>query len=125
MSPSICIVFDTLEETILALSPSRFAGVTGGIEFAGEGTFECTAGGVGSWGIFVDVGYGSTDDLRGDFSGGIGVVADGGEGGAPGPKDRMAVLSCHSRYEHISLSIWLISRRANIPWLAMHQDLFE
>ena len=66
--------------------------MTKGIEFAGEGTFECEVGGVDSWETSVDVGYGSTDDLRDGFSGGIGVVADIGEGGgAPGPKDGMAV----------------------------------
>ena len=37
------------------------------------------------------MGYDSTDDLRDDFSGGTGEVADGGDGGAPGPKDGMAV----------------------------------
>ena len=36
-----------------------------------------------------------------------------------------SMLSCHSRYEHISRSIWLISRRANMPWPTMDQDLFE
>ena len=65
--------------------------MTGDIEFVGEGTFECEAGGVGSWGTSADVGYGSADDLRDDFSGGIEVVADGGEVGAPGPKDGMVV----------------------------------
>jgi hypothetical protein len=35
------------------------------------------------------------------------------------------MLSCHSRYEHIFHSIWLISRSANMPWPAMHQDLLE
>jgi len=58
---------------------------------AGDGTFECEAGGVGSWGGSVGVGYESTDDLRDDFSGGIRVVVDGGDGGAPGPKDGIAV----------------------------------
>jgi hypothetical protein len=37
------------------------------------------------------VGYESTDDLRDDFSGGTGEVVDGGDGGAPGPKDGIAV----------------------------------
>lgn len=37
------------------------------------------------------MGYESTDDLRDDFSEGIEEVADGGDGGAPGPKDGMAV----------------------------------
>jgi hypothetical protein len=37
------------------------------------------------------VGYESTDDLRDDFSWGIVEVVDGGDGGAPGPKDGMAV----------------------------------
>jgi len=37
------------------------------------------------------VGYESIDDLRDDFSGGIGEVVDGGDGGASGPKDEMAV----------------------------------
>ena len=65
--------------------------MTGDIELAGEGTFECEAGGVGSCGPSVGVGYESTDDLRDDFSGGTVEVADGGDGGAPGPKDGMAV----------------------------------
>ena len=54
------------------LSPSRFGGVTGDVEFTGEGTLECKVGGAGSWGTSVDVGYGSTNDLRDDFSGGSG-----------------------------------------------------
>jgi hypothetical protein len=37
------------------------------------------------------VGYDSTDDLRDDFSGEVEVVVDGGDGGAPGPNDGMAV----------------------------------
>jgi len=37
------------------------------------------------------VGYESTDDLCDDFSGVTGEVVDGGDGGAPGPKDGMAV----------------------------------
>jgi hypothetical protein len=61
------------------------------MELAGEGTFECEAGGVGSWGPSVGVGYDSTDDLRDDFSEGIVEVADGGDAGAPGPNDGMAV----------------------------------
>ena len=36
-----------------------------------------------------------------------------------------SMFSCHSRYEHISRSIWLISRRANIPWPTIDHDLFE
>jgi hypothetical protein len=63
-------------------------GVTGDIELAGEGTFECDAGGVGSWGTSVGVGYDSTDDLRDE---GTEEVVDGGDGGAPGPKDGIAV----------------------------------
>jgi hypothetical protein len=40
-------------------------------------------------------------------------------------------LNYHLRYEHISHFIWLISWRANMPWLTihalstMHQDLLE
>jgi len=63
----------------------------GDIKFAGEGTFECDEGGVGSWGTSVGVGYESTEDLCDDFSWGIEEVVDGGDGGAPGPKDGMAV----------------------------------
>lgn len=37
------------------------------------------------------MGYESIDDLHGDFSGRIGEVVDGGDGGALGPKDEMAV----------------------------------
>lgn len=37
------------------------------------------------------MGYESTDDLLDDFSGGTEEVADGGDGGAPGPKDGIAV----------------------------------
>ena len=37
------------------------------------------------------MGYDSPDDLRDDFSWGIGEVVDGGDGGAPGPNDGMAV----------------------------------
>jgi hypothetical protein len=37
------------------------------------------------------VGYESTDDLYDDFSGRTGEVADGRDGGAPEPKDGMAV----------------------------------
>jgi len=37
------------------------------------------------------VGYESTDDLRDDLSAGVGVVVDGGDGGAPGPNDGIAV----------------------------------
>ena len=55
----------------------EFGGVTGDVEFAGEGMFECEVGGAGSWGTSIDVGYGSTNDLHDDFSGGIEVVADG------------------------------------------------
>jgi len=84
-------VLDPVEETILALSPSKFGGVTGDIEFAGEGTFKCDEGGVGSWRTSVGVGYESTDDPCDDFSGGIEEVVDRGDGGAPGPKDGMAV----------------------------------
>lgn len=36
-----------------------------------------------------------------------------------------SMLSCHSRYEHISRSIWLISRSANMPWPTIDHDLFE
>ena len=61
------------------------------IELAGEGTFEWEAGGVGSWGTSVGVGYESTDDLRDDFSEGIKVLADSGDGGALGPNNGMAV----------------------------------
>ena len=89
--PDICMVFNLLEQMILALLPLQFGGVAGDIEFAGKGTFKCEAGGVGSWGTSVDVGYGSADDLHNDFSGGIGVLEDGGEGSTPGPKDGMAV----------------------------------
>jgi hypothetical protein len=87
----ICIVFDAVDETILALSPSLLGGVAGDIVLAGVGTFEWVAGGVGNWGTSVGVGYESTEDLRDDFSVGIKVVADGGDGGAPGPNDGMAV----------------------------------
>jgi hypothetical protein len=45
----------------------RLGGVTGDIEFAGEGTFERDAGGVGSWGGSIGVGYEPTDDLRNGF----------------------------------------------------------
>ena len=81
-------MLDPVEETVLALSPSKFAGVTGDIEFAGGGPFESDEGGVGSWGTSVSVGCKSTNDLR---DGGIEEVVDGGDGGAPGPKDGMAV----------------------------------
>jgi len=64
-------VLDPVEETILALSLSKFGGVTGDIKFAGEGSFECNEGGVGSWRTLVGVGYKSTNDLRDGFSGGI------------------------------------------------------
>ena len=37
------------------------------------------------------MGYEPTDDLCDDFSGGTGEVADGGDGGALGPKDGMVV----------------------------------
>jgi len=37
------------------------------------------------------VGYESTDDLRDDLSVGVGVVVDGGDGGAPGPNDGIVV----------------------------------
>jgi hypothetical protein len=37
------------------------------------------------------VGYESTDDLRDDLSEGTEDMVDGGDGGAPGPKDGMAV----------------------------------
>lgn len=63
----------------------------GDIELAGEGTFECKAEGVGSWGPSIGVGYKSTDDLRDHLSGGTVEVADGGDSGAPEPKDEMAV----------------------------------
>ena len=76
---------------ILVLSPLQFGGVARDIEFAGKGTFKCKAGGVGSWGTSVDVGYGSADDLHDNFSGWIGVLEDGGECNTPGPKDGMAV----------------------------------
>jgi len=48
---------------------------------------------VGSWGMSVGVGYDSTDDLREDFSGGIEGPgsAGGGDGGALGLKDGMAM----------------------------------
>ena len=65
--------------------------MTGDIELAGEGTFECEEGGVGSWGGSEGVWYESTDDLRDDFSAGMRVFVDGGDGGAPGPKDGIAV----------------------------------
>ena len=32
-----------------------------------------------------------TDDLRVDFSGGTGEVVEGGDGGAPGPNEGIAV----------------------------------
>ena len=47
--------------------------------------------GVGSWGTLVGVGFESTDDLRNDFSWGIEEVVNGGDVGAPGPKDGMVV----------------------------------
>jgi len=37
------------------------------------------------------MGYKSTKYLHNDFSRGIGVFVDGGDGGAPGPKDGIAV----------------------------------
>ena len=48
-------------------------------------------GGVGSCGPSVGVGYESTDDLRDDLSRGTVEIADGRDGGVPGPKDGMAV----------------------------------
>ena len=55
----------------------------GDIELAGEGTFEWDAGGEGSWGGSIDVGYGSTDDLHDSFSEGTVEDVDGGDGGVP------------------------------------------
>ena len=46
---------------------------------------------MGSWGTSVGVEYESTDHLRDDFPREIEEVVDGGDGGAPGPKDGMAV----------------------------------
>ena len=40
LSPDICIVFDPAGARILVLSPPLLAGVTGGIELAGERTLE-------------------------------------------------------------------------------------
>ena len=40
-------------------------------------------------------------------------------------KSSSATFKCHSKYAHISRSIWLISRRANMPWPTTAQDLFE
>jgi hypothetical protein len=37
----------------------------------------------------------------------------------------LSTVSSHSRYEHISRSIWLISRRVNMPCATIDQDLFE
>ena len=65
--------------------------MTGNIELAGERTFECKAGGAGSWGLSVGVGCKSTDHLHNDFSGGTVEVVDAGDGGMPGPKDGMVV----------------------------------
>ena len=61
------------------------------MELAGEGTFKCKAGGVGSWGTSVGVGHDSTDDLCDNFSVGTEEVDDGRDWGATGPKDGMAV----------------------------------
>ena len=50
------------------------------MELAVVGRFECEAGGVGSWGTSVGVGYDSTGDLRNDSSGGIREDRDCGGG---------------------------------------------
>lgn len=42
------MVLDPVEEMILALLPSQLGGVTGDIELAKEGTFECNMEGVES-----------------------------------------------------------------------------
>jgi hypothetical protein len=65
--------------------------VTGDIELAGDGMFEWEEGGVGRRGGSVGPGYVPTEDLRVDFSGGTGEVVEGGDGGAPGPNEGMAV----------------------------------
>ena len=72
------VVLD-LAEMFLVLSP--FGGVTGDMEFAGEGSFKHKAGGVGSWGWFAGVGYESTDDLCDAFSEVMEEVVDSGERG--------------------------------------------
>jgi hypothetical protein len=63
-------------------------GVTGDMESAGEGIFECD---VGSWGGSVGVGYESTAGLRKIFSEGTVKIVDGGDGGILGLEDGMSV----------------------------------
>ena len=71
--------------------------------------FECKAGGVRSCGPSVGVGYESTNDLHDDFSRGTMEVADGGDGGVPGPKDGMAVgmlLMLHQQNRNVFFSLY-------------------
>jgi len=55
--------------TIFALLSSQLCGVTEDVELSGEGTLEWEARGMGSWGGSKGVGYESTRDARGGFSG--------------------------------------------------------
>jgi hypothetical protein len=63
----------------------------GDVELAGEGTFKWDAGGVGSWGGSIGVGYKLTNNLHNSFSEGTVEDVNGGDGGVPGQKDGIAV----------------------------------
>jgi hypothetical protein len=84
LSPGIGIVFEPADDTILTWpreGSMEGGGVAGDIEFVGEETSECDAGGVGRRSTLA----GSALDLRDDLSDGIGQFDGGGAG--PGPKD--------------------------------------
>jgi hypothetical protein len=54
------------------------------------------------------------------------MESEGEEGrGREREREGEKAFNCHLRYKHISHSIWLISGRANMLWLTMHQDLLE
>ena len=89
--PGTRIVFKPAEDTILTLLSLWLSRVMRNTELVGDGIFECEEGGVGRRGGSTGAGYVPTDDLCNDFSGDMGKVVEGGDGGAPRPNEGMAV----------------------------------
>ena len=83
--------------------------MTGDIELAREGTFEWDAGRVGSWRGSVGIGYELTNGLCNSFFEGTVEDVNGGDGGAPGPKDGIAMLGTTSVAGGSRLRLRLVS----------------